>query len=62
MKRVMEIQRDPNLTDAEKAVRRQQLMSGKWAAPAEEEGDQEDGAGGEEGRGGQPAVPRGLAI
>ncbi|KFM29258.1 E3 ubiquitin-protein ligase ORTHRUS 2 [Auxenochlorella protothecoides] len=44
MKRVMEIQRDPNLTDAEKAVRRQQLMSGKWAAPAEEEGDQEDGA------------------
>lgn len=37
MKRIMEIQRDPNLSDAEKAVQRQLVMSGKWAAPAAEE-------------------------
>ena len=36
MKAIMEIQRDPNLTDAEKGTRRQLLMSGKWAPTAEE--------------------------
>lgn len=30
MKRIMEIQKDPNLTDDEKAIKRQQLLSGKW--------------------------------
>lgn len=35
MKRIMEIQKDPNLSDSEKAVKRQQLMAGKWATPAD---------------------------
>ncbi|KAL4443565.1 hypothetical protein ABPG75_011302 [Micractinium tetrahymenae] len=30
LKRIMEINKDPNLSDAEKAVARQDLMSGKW--------------------------------
>lgn len=40
LKRIMEINKDPNLSDAEKAVARQDLMSGKWkeklAASAED--------------------------
>jgi len=34
MAKIMAIQRDPSLTDAEKASRRQQLMAGKWVTPA----------------------------
>ncbi|KAK2078311.1 hypothetical protein QBZ16_004180 [Prototheca wickerhamii] len=34
MKQILAIQRDPTLSDAEKAVKRQALMSGKWASPA----------------------------
>lgn len=30
---IMAIQRDPTLTDAEKAKKRQELLSGKWAQP-----------------------------
>ena len=30
---IMAIQRDPALTDAEKAKKRQELLSGKWAQP-----------------------------
>ena len=30
MKKIMEIQRDPSLTDAEKAIKRQEVMAGKW--------------------------------
>lgn len=30
---IMAIQRDPTLTDAEKAKKRQELLSGKWALP-----------------------------
>lgn len=29
-KRIVEINQDPNLTDEEKARKRQQLLSGKW--------------------------------
>jgi len=32
---IMAIQRDPNLTDVEKAKKRQELLSGKWARPLE---------------------------
>lgn len=32
LKRIMEINKDPNLSDAEKAAARQDLMSGKWKA------------------------------
>ena len=44
LKRIMEINKDASLTDAEKASARQDLMSGKWAqekpaAPAEGEDD-----------------------
>ncbi|GAB4818166.1 hypothetical protein N2152v2_005212 [Parachlorella kessleri] len=35
-KRIMEIQNDPNLTEAEKGKKRQELMSGKWAPKQEE--------------------------
>lgn len=38
-KRIMKIMMDPKLSDAEKAQRRQDLMSGKWSA------DQEDKPG-----------------
>lgn len=31
---IMAIQRDPTLTDAEKAKKRQELLSGKWAQPS----------------------------
>ncbi len=31
----MAIQRDPSLTDVEKAKKRQELLSGKWAQPQE---------------------------
>lgn len=33
---IMAIQRDPYLTDVEKAKKRQELLSGKWVKPAEE--------------------------
>lgn len=36
-KRIMEIQNDPNLTDAEKGRKRQELMTGKWSKPADPE-------------------------
>jgi hypothetical protein len=36
--KIMAINNDPNLTDAEKAVKRQELMCGKWSAPAEKKG------------------------
>ena len=32
---IMAIQRDPSLTDVEKARKRQELLSGKWAQPQE---------------------------
>lgn len=32
---IMAIQRDPSLTDVEKAKKRQELLSGKWARPQE---------------------------
>lgn len=35
-KRIMKIMMDPNLTDAEKAQRRQDLMSGKWSEDQDE--------------------------
>lgn len=44
MKKIMEIQRDPTLSDAEKAVKRQQLMAGKWAQPAQEAKDDKGAA------------------
>lgn len=34
MRQIMAIQRDPSLSEQEKAVRRQALLSGKWGAPA----------------------------
>lgn len=40
LKRIMEINKDPNLSDAEKAAARQDLMSGKWKeklAPSSED-------------------------
>lgn len=33
---ILAIQRDQSLTDAEKAVKRQALLSGKWIQPAQE--------------------------
>lgn len=36
-KRIMKIMMDPNLTDAEKSQRRQDLMSGKWSDDQQEE-------------------------
>lgn len=35
--RILAIQRDPNLTDAEKAKKRQELLSGKWLLPSQDE-------------------------
>ncbi len=35
MSKILEIQRDSSLTDAEKAIKRQMLLSGKWAASPE---------------------------
>jgi hypothetical protein len=43
MKRIMEIQKDPKLSDAEKATKRQELMTGKWAVVVNK--DDENGAG-----------------
>ena len=34
IKKIHEIQRDPNLSTAEKASKRQELLSGKWQAPS----------------------------
>lgn len=40
MARIMEIQADATLSDAEKAAKRQQLMTSKWSAtPAAEAAD-----------------------
>ena len=36
-KRITAIHLDPNLTEKEKAVKRQELLSGQWAKPAAEE-------------------------
>ena len=36
--KIMAINNDPNLTEAEKAVKRQELMCGKWSAPTETKG------------------------
>ena len=33
-KRITQIHLDPNLTDQEKAKKRQELLSGQWAKPA----------------------------
>lgn len=33
---ILAIQRDQSLTDAEKAVKRQALLSGKWVQPTED--------------------------
>jgi ATP adenylyltransferase/5',5'''-P-1,P-4-tetraphosphate phosphorylase II len=38
MKRIMEIQKDPKLSDAEKATKRQELMTGKWAVVVNKDG------------------------
>ncbi len=35
-KRITAIHLDPNLTEKEKAVKRQELLSGQWAKPATE--------------------------
>lgn len=43
MKQILAIQRDPTLSDAEKAVKRQALMSGKWASPATGGEEQKEG-------------------
>lgn len=32
--KIMEIMRDPNLSEQEKALKRQALMSGQWSKPA----------------------------
>ena len=40
MKQIMAIQKDESLTDAEKAVKRQQLLTGKWMKPPAAEGAQ----------------------
>jgi hypothetical protein len=39
MKKIMEIQRDPKLTDAEKAIKRQELLTGKWMAQPDSNND-----------------------
>lgn len=47
MKRILEINKDPNLTDAEKAAARQDLMTGKWKekiAASSEDADAAKGA------------------
>lgn len=41
-KQILEIQRDPNLTDEEKAKKRQALMAGKWLQKIEEEQKEEE--------------------
>lgn len=42
VKRILAIQQDPNLTEGEKARRRQQVMSGTWTS--ETSGADADGA------------------
>jgi hypothetical protein len=42
-KRIMKIMMDPTLTDAEKAQRRQDLMSGKWSDDQEEKPGEQQG-------------------
>ncbi|KAL4447318.1 hypothetical protein ABPG77_007351 [Micractinium sp. CCAP 211/92] len=49
LKRIMEINKDPNLSDAEKAAARQDLMSGKWKAKVAP--STEDTEEGKEGKG-----------
>lgn len=49
-KRIFAIMTDTTLSEAEKAVKRQELMSGKWATPAAQEANSHDsGAGDGEG-------------
>ena len=42
-KRIVAIMMDTTLTDSEKAVKRQELMCGKWMAPKEEDAGAGDG-------------------
>jgi hypothetical protein len=44
VKAIMAIQNDPNLTDEEKAKRRQDLLSGKWSESDAPSKKQEKGA------------------
>ncbi|KAG7672878.1 putative E3 ubiquitin-protein ligase ORTHRUS 2 [Nannochloris sp. 'desiccata'] len=39
MKKIMEIQRDSKLTDAEKAIKRQELLTGKWMSQPDSNND-----------------------
>lgn len=52
--RIREIQNDATLSDSEKAQKRQELMSGKWA-PKPADDDKENSKG--EGEGARPASP-----
>lgn len=49
MKQILAIQRDPTLTEAEKAAKRQALMAGKWANTASN--NDEESTGTQEGGG-----------
>jgi len=53
VKAIMAIQQDPNLTDEEKALRRQQLLCGKWMDQGKNDKNisSETKRGGKEGRG-----------
>ena len=44
-KRIFAIMTDTTLTEAEKAVKRQELMCGKWMAPTKEANSHDSGAG-----------------
>lgn len=46
-KRIFAIMTDTTLTDAEKAVKRQELMCGKWMAPATKEAASHDSGAGD---------------
>ncbi|KAK9812690.1 hypothetical protein WJX72_002129 [[Myrmecia] bisecta] len=52
-KKIMAIQMDASLSDAEKAVKRQELMSGAWKQPQKTEDADED-----KGKGKAPAAPQ----
>ena len=42
VKQILAIQQDPNLTEGEKARKRQQLMSSRWTTNITQEEDSED--------------------
>jgi len=48
LKRIMEINKDPDMSDEAKAKARQDLMSGKWKQQVEASSEDTDGAKGEQ--------------